>query len=81
MTGYAGTILEDMPIAPGMLVIHKPFEIDMLCQQVIGMTGSIAANAEIGRFLAVLAFPAHASRWLDAGSPERSATARSGYWH
>ncbi len=38
ITGYAGTMLEDMTMAPGMLIMHKPFELNALCDQVIALT-------------------------------------------
>ncbi len=39
VTGYAGAMLEDMTMPPGMLIMHKPFQLKALCDQVIASTG------------------------------------------
>jgi DNA-binding response OmpR family regulator len=37
ITGYAGAALEEMELAPGMTVMHKPFSLDELVVRVRGM--------------------------------------------
>jgi PAS domain S-box-containing protein len=35
ITGYAGKMLEDLAMGPGMLVIRKPFDLETLCNHVM----------------------------------------------
>jgi DNA-binding response OmpR family regulator len=37
ITGYAGSALDDMELAPGMEVMHKPFSLGEMADRVRGM--------------------------------------------